>query len=288
MGHSVTLVDVKPELVAALQAEGFDARIGLDLRGESDAYIFLALPTSHVGSQYDMSTLKKGVKEVGAALAAANATHTVVVRSTVPPMTTEDVVKPLLETACGKREGAGFHLAANPEFLRAASAEADFRWPRMTVIGARNKRVRERLTRLMSPFGGELRVFDNPTTTEMIKCAHNIFNATKISFWNEIWQVCQRLSINHDEVAATVAQSAEASYNPLYGIRGGAPYAGECLPKDTSGFLGFAASLQMPLPLLAAVVQVNQDMEDLVANELANWETEQSHAAIPQRAAESD
>jgi UDPglucose 6-dehydrogenase len=291
MGHEVTLIDVLPERVATLRAEGLDARVGLDLRGESEAYLFLTLPTPHSGKRYDLSAFEQGVRDVGKALADADAIHTVVVRSTVPPLTTEQMVKPLLEEASGKVEGVGFCLASNPEFLRAASAADDFRWPWMTVIGARNKRVQERLARLLAPFGGELRVFDNPTTTEMIKCAHNLYNAAKISYWNEMWQVCQKLGINHDDVATTVARSAEASYNPLYGIRGGAPYGGVCLPKDTNGFLGFAATLGMPMPLLSAVVQVNEDMADLVEGELANWEsveaTPATTAAEPVGATES-
>jgi UDPglucose 6-dehydrogenase len=285
MGHSVTLIDVVSERVEALRADGLDARVGLDLAGESEAYIYLTLPTPHVGKRYDLSAFEQGVRDVGKALAAADAIHTVVVRSTVPPLTTEKLVKPLLEEASGKQEGVGFCLASNPEFLRAASAADDFRWPWMTVIGAKNKRVQERLTRLLMPFGGELRVFDNPTTTEMIKCAHNIYNATKISYWNEMWQVCQQLGINHDDVATTVARSAEASYNPLYGIRGGAPYGGVCLPKDTNGFLGFADGLGVTMPLLSAVVQVNEDMADLVARELADWERVAPNVATTARPA---
>jgi UDPglucose 6-dehydrogenase len=290
MGHSVTLVDVVPDRVEALRAEGLDAKIGIDLHGEPEAHIFLTLPTPHVGKRYDLSAFEQGVRDVGRALADADAVHTVVVRSTVPPQTTEKLVKPLLEAASGRRDGVGFHLASNPEFLRAASAADDFRWPWMTVIGAHNKRVQERLTRLLTPFGGELRVYDNPTTTEMIKCAHNVFNATKISFWNEMWQVCQKLGINHDDVATTVARSAEGSFNPQYGIRGGAPYGGVCLPKDTNGFLGFAAGLDMTLPLLSAVVHVNEEMADLVATELADWERVKpsvpavQHGAVEDRA----
>jgi len=273
MDHAVTLVDVVPERVAALRAEGLDARIGIDLRDEPESYIFLTLPTPHVGRAYDLSAFEQGVRDVGMALKDATAVHTVVVRSTVPPLTTEKLVKSVLESSSGKRDGVDFCLANNPEFLRAASAADDFRWPWMTVIGARNKRVQERLAALLSPFGGDLRVYDNPTTTEMIKCAHNIFNAAKISFWNEIWQVCQKLGVDHDDVATTVARSAEASFNPLYGIRGGAPYGGVCLPKDTNGFLGFAAGLDVSLPLLSAVVQVNEEMADLVARELADWQS---------------
>ena len=102
----------------------------------------------------------------------------------------------------------------------------------------------------------------------------NIFNATKISFWNEMWRVCQTIGVDHDEVATTVARSAEASYNPDYGIRGGAPYGGVCLPKDTNGFLGFAAQHEIDMPLLSAVVEVNEQMADLVERELATLQAE--------------
>ena len=154
----------------------------------------------------------------------------------------------------------GFGLASNPEFLRAVSAAEDFRHPWMTVIASRDPQTVERLRALLSPFGGELRTFTNPAEAEFIKCAHNIFNATKISFWNEMWLVGQHLGLDVDEIAATVAKSAEGSYNPSYGIRGGAPYGGVCLPKDTQGFLGVADSMGLRMPLLKAVVEVNDQM----------------------------
>jgi len=273
-GHTVTLVDVIPDRVAALRAEGLDARIGLDLRGEPESFVFLTLPTPHSGRRYDLSAFEQGVRDVGTALAESDEVHTVVVRSTVPPRTTDELVRPLLEQTSGKVEGTGFCLASNPEFLRAASAVEDFRWPWMTVIGARSKRVRERLSALLIPFGGELRVFDQPATAEMIKCAHNIYNAAKISFWNEMWRVCQTIGVDHDEVATTVARSAEASYNQEYGIRGGAPYGGVCLPKDTNGFLGFASQHEIDMPLLSAIIDVNESMADLVERELATLQAE--------------
>jgi UDPglucose 6-dehydrogenase len=268
-GHAVTLVDVRRERVEELCAEGLDARVGVDLRDEPESFIFLALPTPNIGHRYDMSAFQQGVRDVGQALAEAEPVHTVVVRSTVPPGTTDGLVRPLLEETSGKREGVGFCLGSNPEFLRAESAADDFRWPWMTVIGAHSKRVQERLAALLSPFGGELRVFDQPATAEMIKCAHNIFNATKISFWNEMWRACQALGIEHDEVATTVARSAEGSFNVEYGIRGGAPYGGACLPKDTNGFLGFVTQRRIQVPLLEAVIRVNEQMIETVDHELA-------------------
>jgi UDPglucose 6-dehydrogenase len=268
MGHDVTFVDVLSTRVDTLRGEGFDARSSHDLREERPSFIFLTLPTPNVGQRYDLSMFEQGVRDVGAALASANAVHTVIVRSTVPPLTTENVVKPLLEEFSGKREGFDFSLASNPEFLRAASAADDFRWPWMTVIGANSKRVAERIRDLLAPFGGEIRMFDRPVTAELVKCSHNIYNASKISFWNEMWQVCQALDVDHDLVASTVARSAEGSFNPEYGIRGGAPYGGVCLPKDTNGFLGFAKDLNVSMPLLEAVVSVNDSMITAMNNEL--------------------
>jgi len=285
VGHAVTFVDVDPERVAALRAEGRDAVRSLDLRDQPDAFVFLTLPTPHHGHAYDLTALRQGARAVGEAIAQADrqagdagaahtaAVHTVVVRSTVPPGTTAGVVQPILEECTGRAEGTGFALAANPEFLRAACADEDFRWPWMTVVGASRKRTAERLADLLRPFGGQLRVFDRPETAELVKCAHNIYNATKISFWNEMWLVATELGLDHDEVAGTVAASAEASTNPLYGIRGGAPYGGACLPKDTQGFLGFATELGVTMPLLSAVVEVNDRLAAHVATELDTLDT---------------
>jgi UDPglucose 6-dehydrogenase len=270
-GHGVHFVDVDQGRVDALRREGYAATTSVDLPVQP-AFVFLTLPTPNQGHRYDLSAFVSGTRAVGEALADAGAFHTVVVRSTVPPGTCEQVVQPLLEQVSGKRVNQGFALASNPEFLRAATALEDFLFPWMTVIGARSRSTVDRLCHLTKSFGGEVRTFDNPAAAEMVKCCHNIFNAAKISFWNEMWLVCQRLGLSADDIASTVSRSAEASTNPDYGIRGGAPYGGACLPKDTKGFLGLAERIGVPMPLLSAVVQVNDALEELVARELSRAE----------------
>jgi UDPglucose 6-dehydrogenase len=281
-GHTVTLVDISPERVDALVGAGLDATTRLDLRGEPSSFVFLTVPTPAGQQGYDLRAMASASGDVGRAIGQAladrgaagrhssrrdvraehegYAVHTVVTRSTVPPGTTSQLVGPAVAQASGTAEGAGFVLAANPEFLRGGSAEDDARWPWMTVVGARSRRVGERLAALFEPFGGELRLFDQPETAELVKCAHNLWNATKISFWNEMWQVAGRLGLDPDAVAGTVARSAEASRNPAYGIHGGAPFAGACLPKDADGFLAFARELGLPMPLLGSVVDVNRQL----------------------------
>jgi len=257
VGHAVRFVDVKRSRVDDLRREGLAASTEIDLSGPP-AFVILTLPTPAKSGRYDLTAFEAGVRSVGQALRGAGSRHTVVVRSTVPPGTCDHLVRPLLEQASGRRAGEHFGLASNPEFLRAASAREDFAYPWMTVIGSHSRRTVERLVELYRPFGGDVRTFGTTMEAELAKCAHNLYNATKISFWNEIWRVGQELGIGIDRVAATVAASAEASINPEYGIRAGAPYGGACLPKDTAGFLGFAADLGVPMPVLSGVVAVNE------------------------------
>ena len=263
-GHAVSFVDIDASRIEALQRAGHSASDKLVL-GEQPSIIFLTLPTPNDGHRWNLDYIKAGVRAVGVALRTAQALHTVVVRSTVPPGTCDEIVLPLLEETSGRAVNEGFALAANPEFLRARSAHEDFLYPRMTVIGARSPRTLERLADLLRPFGGELRSFTDPRTAELIKCTHNLFNATKISFWNELWEVSERLGLDSGAVAETVALSSEASYSPGYGIEGGSPYGGACLPKDTKGFLGFAAALGVEVPMAVATDQVNERMLAMAA-----------------------
>jgi UDPglucose 6-dehydrogenase len=255
IGHRVSFVDSDPDRVAVLVAQGLDARARLELDGEPESFIFLGLPTAIDADGYRLGAIEDGATRVGLALAGADAWHTVVVRSAVPPGTTEALIRPLLQAHSAKLEGLGFALAVSPQ-LRS-----------LVVIGARRQRVAQQVRELLTPLGGAVRLFDDPATAELIKCTDSLVNATKISFWNEIWQVCRLLDLNPDQVAEAVAATAAGSRDPLYGIRGGAPYAGS-LPRDTRGFLDFAAELGLPMPLLSAVVGVNTEFDWRMAAEL--------------------
>jgi UDPglucose 6-dehydrogenase len=262
-GFLVKFVDISSERIDALKEQGFDASSTIELGVPS--VIFLTLPTPSVNRGYDLSAFMAGTKAVGTALKESSERHTVVVRSTVPPGTTDELVCPALEEASGLEVGSGFGLASAPEFLRAVSAVEDFLNPWMTVIASRDPETIKQLVTLFRPFGGELRTFSDPVTAEMIKCTHNVFNAAKISFWNEIWTVCSELGIDADSVATTVARSAEGSINTLYGIRGGAPYGGACLPKDVAGFLGLGDALGIELPVVEGVSAMNNLISEMVA-----------------------
>jgi len=186
-----------------------------------------------------------------------------VVRSTVPPTSTEQRLTPILERASGKRAGTGFGVAMNPEFLRAVSNEQDFARPWITVLGTADRRTAELLDTLYAPFGA-LIVRCTPTEAEMIKYVNNVYNAVKISYFNEVHQICKALGIDSNLVSATVARSAESMWNPLYGTRGGVPYGGACLPKDTTAFMQFAREHGFEHLMLEATIAVNDRLERAV------------------------
>lgn len=265
-GHAVSFVDDSPVRVEALRADGFDADTAIELTGDA-AVVLLCVPTPVRDGRHDLTSLESAVRAFGAALrdADTDVLHTLVVRSTVPPGTCDTLVQPLVEAVSGRRGGEEFLVASCPEFLREASALDDFLSPRVTVIGSRHPQAVEVLGELFRPLGGEVMTIDDPCTVELVKCAQNAWNATKISFWNEAWQLARAIDVDPEFVAHAVALAAEGSYNPEYGIRGGTAFGGSCIEKDTQGLVGFASSVGVPTSLLDAVLAVNAEMRALAS-----------------------
>ena len=241
-GHDVTFIDVSAARVRELEARGHDVRTELDLSGEPESFIFLTLPTPHTGYEYDLRAFTAGSTSVGKALATPRRRGTLSWCAPpfrpAPPRASSSTV---LEEHSGMVAERGLRPRVEPGVPAGGVGGRGLPQPvddRRRQPGRRRRC--ERLRALLSPFGGDLRTFANPAEAEFVKCAHNIFNAAKISFWNEMWLVAREVGLDLDPIAATVAKSAEGSINPQYGIRGGAPYGGVCLPKDTCGFLGYA------------------------------------------------
>lgn len=128
-GHEVTFVDTSPARIRELQARGHHVRTELDLSGEPDSFIFLTLPTPTAGDEHDLRAFTAGSTSVGKTIKAPPVRHTIVVHSTVPPGTTEGLVKSIPEKSSGMVAGEGFALASNSDFPRAVSAAEDFRNP---------------------------------------------------------------------------------------------------------------------------------------------------------------
>lgn len=264
LGHEVRFVDVNPSTVCRLLNEGKQASSKLP-PPYGDSIIFICVPTPSTEAGFDLTMLAHAVSSVGHSIARGTGSHIVAIRSTVAPGTTERLVSGLLRSELDQST-AQVVVASTPEFLREASAALDAVCPTITVIGSRSVYAREELRQLLSPLGGEMRIFTDTTSSELVKIVHNCFNATKISFFNEMHQLADVFGINGDAISEVVVRSAEASTNPDYGTRGGYPFGGHCLPKDLDGLIGFAASAGVSTPLLEAVRTVNESFTTVGAH----------------------
>jgi UDPglucose 6-dehydrogenase len=231
---------------------------------ESSDVSFICVPTPTRKGRIDLTDLRESVKNVGKALASRLGYHVVAVKSTVLPGTTRSVVIPLLEKYSGKGVGEGFGVCVNPEFMTEIehtwTAEEFYKKNFFTedkvVIGEYDERSGDALERLYQPLGKPIfRV--SLETAEMVKYASNCMLATKISYWNEIFQICREINVDSSKVAEIVSLDPRIG---RYGTVHGKAFGGKCLPKDLKAFISFAKKRHAPR-LLMAVDEVNEWMK---------------------------
>lgn len=262
LGFNVCFHDIDETVLANLQKEGWQNCRDYNLADYDMSILSINTPTRN--NKIMLNYMHRAVKTLGEKLAQTDRYHLVVIRCTLLPGTTQERIIPLLEHYSGKTIGEDFGLCYNPEFLRAVSAEADFLNPWLTVYGAYDQRSRDLFHPLCAMCSDKIEVV-SIREAEMMKYVHNIFNATKISYFNEMHVVCQKLGLDSDKIAALVAQSAEGMWRADYGTKGGRPYGGTCLPKDTRAFYSFAHKMDLhPMPLLGAVIKINEQMGEPV------------------------
>jgi GDP-mannose 6-dehydrogenase len=272
-GHKVIGVDVNPDKVKSI-AEGKSPIVepGLDelIRdGAGSGRLQATTSTAEAvaASDLDLSYLERVSEEVGCQLRHKQGYHVVVVRSTVLPGTTHDVVIPALERTSGKKYGEGFGVSVNPEFLREGSALRDFRQPPLTLVGHNHAADATGTIALYDKvsapvFSTSIRV------AEMMKYASNTWHALKVAFANEIGSVCKRLGVDSHEVMDIFCQDTKLNISPYY-LKPGFAFGGSCLPKDVRALQYRAKEADVDLPVIQSIlrsntVHVERALEDIV------------------------
>jgi UDPglucose 6-dehydrogenase len=257
-GFKVTFIDVRPAVVSQLRRQGYQAFEASEVKKTDAAIFMLSVPTySPKPGINGLDFVKEAATSIGSWLSKTDKYCLVVVRSTVLPGTTEGTIIPILEEYSGKGAGRDFGVCTNPEYLRERCAEEDFLNPWLVLIGELDKRSGDLLQEVYHWVNCPIyRV--SLKEAEMEKFVHNLFNANKISFFNEMRLACRQMGLDCEKVFPSVAQSAEASWNHLYGTRDLGPFAGSCLPKDTIAFLSWAKEQGMETPLVDAMLRVNE------------------------------
>ncbi|MEA3255133.1 MAG: UDP-glucose/GDP-mannose dehydrogenase family protein [Candidatus Altiarchaeota archaeon] len=216
-------------------------------------FICVGTPSREDGS-LDLGFVKKASGDVGGILSGKDY-HVVVVKSTVLPGTTERTVIPVIEEKSGKKFVSDFGVGVNPEFLREGIAVEDFMNPDRVVIGSSDKRSEKIIGEVYSNFGCPV-LKTNIKTAEMIKYSSNSFLAAKVSFINEIGNICKKLGINVYDVAEGI--SLDHRVSPHF-LSAGLGWGGSCFPKDLKALIYEAKELGYEPSLLNAVLGVNME-----------------------------
>jgi GDP-mannose 6-dehydrogenase len=276
-GHTVVGVDVNPGKVAAIN-EGRSPIVEKDLDtllagmsaagrlrattsaaeavADSDVSLLCVGTPSRKNGSLDLSYLARVSEEIGDALRDKSSYHVVVVRSTVLPGTTHEVVIPALEKHSGKKYGEGFGVAVNPEFLREGTALNDFRNPPLTLVGHNHAADAAGTIGLYEQVHAPL-ITTSIRTAEMIKYASNTWHALKVTFANEIGNVCKRLGIDSHDVMEIFCQDDKLNLSSYY-LKPGFAFGGSCLPKDVRAMQYRAKEVDLDMPVIQAILGSNQ------------------------------
>jgi len=220
---------------------------------ESDITLICVGTPSNPDGSVNLSFIESACISIGSALIGRTSYSSIVVKSTVPPGTTEKLIREkILETSHKTDKTIGF--AMNPEFLREGNAIEDFLHPDRIIIGTSDARTEEHVAALYRGISGPV-IFTGITTAEMIKYASNAFLASKISFANEIGNLCKHLDIDVYEVMKGVG--ADSRIGPLF-LNAGAGFGGSCFPKDISALISLAKELGENPLLLQSVLTINE------------------------------
>jgi UDPglucose 6-dehydrogenase len=279
LGHRVNLIEINPDKVDCLkhgtlplsekdltelwQRNWEAGRLSVTSdypEGLADSeFTFITVWTPATGNgKPDLKWVRSATKSIAEA---ANRPMVIVLKSTVP-VGTADIVAGIL-TRSG-RNGHRFPVVSNPEFLREGMAIFDFMHPDRVIVGASDEHAADAVAALYEPLDAPIIKCDN-RTAEMSKYASNAFLATRISFINEIALLCDEYDVDIVQVAKIMAM------DPRFGkgyLNAGLGWGGSCLPKDVKGLIHMGKRRGVPMPLVRAVLQINERQPYLVVQKL--------------------
>jgi len=206
----------------------------------------------HLNLQYIFNV----AESIGKAIALKDVFHIVVIRSTIMPGTC-DKVADIIESASGKKRNEAFAVVDNPEFLREGTAVKDYYTPPLTLIGSDNKEAAAKVAALYESLPGEI-IISDLKVAEIMKYVNNTYHALKISFANEVGNICSELGIDSHEVMDIFCKDKQLNISPYY-FKPGFAYGGSCLPKDLKGLQTLAHDLYVDIPVIDSIDETNEN-----------------------------
>jgi UDPglucose 6-dehydrogenase len=250
--------DLKSLLDTVLAKENLIATMDLEnaIQHSEVSFVCVGTPCGDDGA-IDLAQIKDTAKQIGHALSDKVGYHVVVVKSTVMPGTTEDIVLPILEKFSGKKVGADFGICMNPEFLREGQAIDDFLFPKDVgvVIGSHDQKSGNLVSRIYEEYDVEI-LRTSIRTAETIKYARNSYLAKDISFANEVANICQKLGVDYLDVKKGMEMDARIGRGRF--LNAGSGFGGSCFPKDVKAIVTKAKKIGIAPTLLESTLRVNE------------------------------
>jgi len=229
-------------------------------------FIFVTVGTPQCpNGAIDLSMIKKAITSIGEILHKNNKNPIIIIKSTVVPGTIKNTILPILEKKSNKKAEKNFGLISNPEFLQESNAIRDTKFPHVIVLGGSQTKYMKKTRNFFAKLHPNVPIIiTNHQTAEMIKYANNSFLATKISFINQLSNICQNIpGANIDDIAKTIG--LDPRIGNLF-LNAGPGYGGSCLPKDMKALINFANNVGTKPTLLHAVEEINfKQLEKIIS-----------------------
>ncbi len=205
----------------------------------------------HLNLQYIFNV----AEHIGEAIRSKNDFHIIALRSTVMPGTC-DKIADIIAKSSGKTRNEGFAVVDNPEFLREGTAVKDYYHPPLTLIGSDNKEAAAKVATLYEQLPAEI-IISDLKVAEIMKYVNNTYHALKISFGNEVGNICSELGIDSHVVMDIFCKDKQLNISPYY-FKPGFAYGGSCLPKDLKGLQTLAHDLYVDVPVIDSINKTNE------------------------------
>ena len=282
-GHTVVCVDKEPDriaklnqgeipiyepgldaIVAANRSEGrlsFSCDLPQAVAGADAVFIAVGTPSRRGDGHADLSFVEAAAREIAAALNR----YTVVITKSTVPVGTGDRIEAIIRES---RPDADFAVVSNPEFLREGAAIEDFKRPDRIVVGTSDERAREVMMEIYRPLylNRSPILFTDRRSSELIKYASNAFLATKITFINEIANLCETIGADVQDVARGMGLDNRIGAKFLHP---GPGFGGSCFPKDTLALVRTGETHGAPLRIVSAVADINEKRKAVMADRVA-------------------
>ena len=238
----------------------FSTNLKKSVRDSDLIFICVGTPTKKGSSTADLSQIFNVTKEISSAI---NRFKIIVTKSTVPVTTGDEIEKILLKKNSKKK----FSVVSNPEFLREGEAIRDFTYPDRIVVGSNDKRSNRILKNLYNPLisKGASYLPTSRRSAELIKYASNAFLATKITFINEIANLCEKTNIDIEDIS--IGMGLDKRIGSRF-LRAGPAYGGSCFPKDTKAITSTADKFKANLTVIKSVIKSNKNRSKLLLNRI--------------------